>query len=62
MSDNGGKLRQFLRRLRLRSSRAATEEDRFEGVRDARVDSAAQGSSLAPPGYVKSYDEGRPPH
>jgi hypothetical protein len=59
-------LRKFLQRLRLRSVRAATEDDRgesgFEGVRDARVDAAAQGSSLAPPGYVKSYDEGRPPH
>jgi hypothetical protein len=59
-------LRKFLQRLRLRSVRAVTEdghdESRFEGVRDARVDAAAQGSSLAPPGYVKSYDEGRPPH
>ena len=59
-------LRKFLQRLRLRSVPAATEDDgdesRFEGVRDARVDAAAQGSSLAPPGYVKSYDEGRPPH
>jgi hypothetical protein len=59
-------LRKFLQRLRLRSVGAATEDDRdesrFEGVRDARVDAAAQGDSLAPPGYVKSYDEGRPPH
>ncbi len=59
-------LRKFLQRLRLRGRRAATEDDGvesgYEGVRDARVDAAAQGSSLAPPGYVKSYDEGRPPH
>ena len=55
-------LRKILQRLRLRSGRAAKEDDRLEGVRDARVDAAAQGSSLAPPGYVKSYDEGRPRH
>jgi hypothetical protein len=61
-------IRNFLRRLRL--SRGQSEP-----VEDARVDSAAaamgrgpkieqQGEvpGAVPPGYIKSYDEGRPQH
>ena len=57
-------LRNLLRRLRLRSPQDPEDErgDSVDKVDDARVDEAAQGRNEFPPGYVKSYDEGRPPH
>jgi len=57
-------LRNLLRRLGLRTRAVEKDphESRFDKVEDARVDAAAQGSGAIPPGYVKSYDEGRPRH
>ena len=57
-------LRNLLSRLRLRTRAREKDpnESRFDKVEDARVDAASQGSTLVPPGYVKSYDEGRPRH
>jgi hypothetical protein len=69
-------VRSLLRRLRLRSrqtddkSGATTSADKVDDAsvdaeandrqRDANLASATR--SVIPPGYVKSYDEGRPPH
>jgi hypothetical protein len=60
-----GRIVRALRRKLQRGERASLERDRMTAGRDVPVGNTDAGAAMIagammPPGYVKSYDEGRP--
>ena len=61
-------IRKFLRRFRLTPEQVGQGEDRRMDAsaaamgRGAKIEQQGEVPGAVPPGYIKSYDEGRPKH